>query len=221
MPPLLQKGFPQDFVFLIANQVNFKSDTGHNWRKTLPLNDRKEALNLLNAKIRQPNLIKHCLATEAIMRALARRLGTDVELWGLTGLLHDLDLEQTRNDQREHARIGAEILKKAGFPEEGVSAILAHNGEVLGIERHTPLEHALACAETVTGLIVATALVQAEKKLASVKPDSVIKRMKEKRFAQNVNREIIRECENLGLELDDFIRLSLEAMQGIADELGL
>jgi putative nucleotidyltransferase with HDIG domain len=187
----------------------------------LPLKNRDDALSLLNTKISQPNLIKHCLATEAIMRRLAIRLGEDEHLWGLTGLLHDIDLELTRDDQQRHARVGAEILKQAGFAEVGIQAVLAHNAEVLGIERRTPIEYALACAETVTGLIVTTALVLPDKKLGSVKPKLVIKRMKEKRFAQNVNREIIRECEQLGLELNDFIQLSLEAMQGIAAELGL
>jgi putative nucleotidyltransferase with HDIG domain len=155
------------------------------------------------------------------MRHLAQRLGEDEKLWGLTGLLHDIDLEQTRDDQQQHARVGAEMLRQAGFPEAGIQAVLAHDGEVLGIKRQTPLEHALACAETRTGLIVATALVQPETKLASVKPKSVKKRMQEKRFAQNVNREIIKECEQLGIELADFIQLSLNAMQSIAPLLGL
>jgi putative nucleotidyltransferase with HDIG domain len=187
----------------------------------LSIDNRDGALNLLNRMIQQPNLIKHCLATEAIMRHLARRLGEDEELWGLTGLLHDIDLEQTRGDQTQHARLGAQILEKEGFPQAGVQAVLAHNGEVLGIDRQTPLEHALTCAETVTGLIVATALVYPDKKLASVKTKSVTKRMKEKRFAENVNRDKIRECEKLGLEFADFIQISLEAMQHISEQLGL
>jgi len=171
--------------------------------------------------IRQPNLINHCLATEAIMRHLAQRLGEDEELWGLTGLLHDIDLEQTRDDQTQHARLGAQILEEKGFPHAGVQAVLGHNGEVLGIERKTPLDHALTCAETVTGLIVATALVYPDKKLASVKLKSITKRMKEKRFAESVSRDKIRECEKLGLELADFIQISLGAMQSISQQLGL
>lgn len=184
-------------------------------------NNREEALSLLNSKINQPNLIKHCLATEAIMRALAKRLGKDENLWGITGLLHDIDLEETRDDQTQHARIAAELLRENNFPEEVIQAVLAHNGEVLGIKRQTPFEHALACAETVTGLIVATALVYPDKKLASVKTKSVVKRMKESRFAQNVNREIIKECECLGLEMADFISLSIDAMLNVAPQLGL
>ena len=171
--------------------------------------------------IHSPNLIKHCLATEAIMRHLARALGEDENLWGLTGLLHDIDLEHTRDDQSQHAKLGAKILKEKGFPEAGVKAVLAHNGEILGIERQSILEHALTCAETITGMIVATALIYPDKKLDPVKTKSITKRMKEKRFAENVSRDKIRECEHLGMELPDFIKLSLEAMQQISLQLGL
>ena len=182
---------------------------------------REQALNLLNQHIKTENLRRHCLATEAIMRKLAQRLGKDEELWGLTGLLHDLDLEITRDDQSQHALIAADLLAKESFPPEAIQAIRAHNGEVLGIPRQSDFDHALACAETITGLVVATAMVQPDKKIASVKPKSVKKRMKEKRFAANVNREIIRECEQIGIPLEEFISLSLEAMQEISTDLGL
>lgn len=171
--------------------------------------------------VHSPNLIKHCLATEAIMRRLAKQLGEDEELWGLTGLLHDIDLEHTRDDPNQHAKLGAQILEEKGFPQAGVKAVLAHNGEVLGIEREGMLEHGLTSAETVTGMIVATALIYPDKKLDQVKIKSITKRMKEKRFAENVDRDKIRECEHLGLELPDFIQLSLEAMQQISLQLGL
>ena len=155
------------------------------------------------------------------MRAVAQRLGKDVELWGLTGLLHDIDLEITREDQSKHALVGADLLEKEGFPQEALQAIRAHNGERLGIQRQTEFEHALAASETITGLIVATSLVQPEKKIANVKVKSVTKRMKEKRFAENVNRDIIRECELFGIPVEDFVALSITAMQGIAVDLGL
>jgi len=183
--------------------------------------NREQALTLLKKHIQAENLIKHCLATEAIMRAVARRLAKDEELWGLTGLLHDIDLEITRDDQSKHALVGADMLAREGFPPEALQTIRAHNGERLGIQRQTEFEHALAASETITGLIVATALVQPEKKIANVKVKSVAKRMKEKRFAENVNREIILECEPIGIPLDDFVALSIEAMQGVADDLGL
>jgi putative nucleotidyltransferase with HDIG domain len=183
--------------------------------------DRTRALKLLTIHIRTENLRNHCAATEAIMRKLAQRLGANEDLWGLTGLLHDLDLELTRDDQSKHALVGAEMLQQEGFPNEALQAIRAHNDEALGIRRHNDFEHALACAETITGLIVATALVQPDKKLASVRPKSVKKRLKEKRFAESVNRDIIRECEQIGIPVEDFIALSVEAMQGVAEELGL
>jgi putative nucleotidyltransferase with HDIG domain len=183
--------------------------------------NREQALTLLKKHIQAENLIKHCLATEAIMRKVAQRLGKDEELWGLTGLLHDIDLEITRDDQLKHALVGAEMLAREGFPLEALQTIRAHNGEQLGIQRQTEFEHALAASETITGLIVAAALVQPEKKIASVKVKSVTKRMKEKRFAENVNRDIIRECEPIGIPLDDFVALSIAAMQGIADDLEL
>ena len=194
------------------------TDNGQN-KKTMI--NREQALTLLKKHIQAENLIKHCLATEAIMRKVAERLGKDEELWGLIGLLHDIDLEITRDDQLKHALVGAEMLTREGFPPEALQTIRAHNGERLGIQRQTDFEHALAASETITGLIVATALVQPEKKIASVKVKSVTKRMKEKRFAENVNRDIILECEQIGIPLDDFVALSIAAMQGIADDLGL
>ena len=182
---------------------------------------RDEAYALLCEQVKAENLRKHCLATEAILRALARRLGEDEELWGIVGLVHDLDFEQTADTPAEHTRITCGILAEKGFPEETLQAIREHNAEALGIPRETKLGTALACGETITGLIVATALVYPDKKLASVKPKSVGKRMKKKDFARAVSREIIGECERIGIALDDFIPLCLEAMQGVADDLGL
>ncbi len=182
---------------------------------------RDEALALLREHVKADNLVKHCLAAEAIMRALARRLGKDEDQWGRAGLLHDVDFEQTADAPEEHAKIGAKILEDKGVDPEVVDAILAHNAEGLGLERTTDFHHALACAETITGLIVATALVYPDKKLASVKAKSILKRMKKKDFARAVSREIILECEQIGIPLDEFAALSLEAMQGVAGELGL
>ncbi|MGB9885619.1 MAG: HDIG domain-containing metalloprotein [Moorellales bacterium] len=181
-----------------------------------------EALRkLFEEKVTQENLKKHCLATEAIMRRLARRLGEDEELWAWTGLLHDLDYEETKEEPERHGLETAAWLSALGAAEEMVRAIKAHNAEALGLTRQTALDYGVTCAETITGLIVATALVQPDKKLANVKPKSVRKRMKETAFARNVRRENILLCENLGLKLDEFIGLSLEAMQEIADQLGL
>jgi putative nucleotidyltransferase with HDIG domain len=182
---------------------------------------RDEALELLKKHIKNKNLIKHCIATEAIMKKLAGKFSEDENLWGIAGLIHDIDLELVKGDLEKHAVTAVELLKKYDFPKEGLQAVLAHNGDVLNIQRESNFDYALTCAETITGLIVATALVYPDKKIKSVKPKSVKKRMKEKWFAKNVNRDSIMLCEKIGIPLDEFILLSLEAMSDISEELGL
>ena len=182
---------------------------------------REEALDLLQQYIHQENLLKHCLATEAIMRSLARRLGEDEDLWGIAGLLHDLDYNATKDQMDRHGLVTAEILKERGVCRKVIEAIIAHNAENLGLKRISTFHHALVASECITGLIVATALVYPDKKLASVKPQSIIKRMKQKEFARSVNRDHIRECELLGIPMGEFADLSLAAMRTISDQLGL
>ena len=181
---------------------------------------REEALDSVKANIENGNLIKHMLATEAIMRALARRLGENVEEWGLTGLLHDIDMELTEGDMNTHSRLGADLARELGASETIAHAILCHN-ETHGIPRETKLDKALFCADPLTGLIIAAALVRPDKKLAGVEAKSVRKRFKEKSFAAGVDRQQIAQCSELGLELDEFIELGLEAMKEIAADLGL
>jgi uncharacterized protein len=183
--------------------------------------DREAALALLREHIRNENLIKHSLASETVMKALAARLGEDPEKWGLAGLLHDLDVEEVGQDLTRHTLITEKVLREKGVDEEIVLAVKMHNEIAHGTKRTERFHHALAAGETITGLIIATALVYPDKKLASVKAKSITKRMKEKLFAAGVNRETIMECEKLGLPLDDFAQICLEAMQGIAGELGL
>ncbi len=182
---------------------------------------RQEALALLRQHVKQENLVRHMLATEAIMRALARRLGGDEELWGISGLLHDLDLEIVDNDMNRHARTTVGILQGIGFPQEGLDAILAHNGDVLGIQLRNNFELAMTAAETITGLVVACTLVYPTRKVADVQAASIRKRMKEKRFAANVNRDRILEIEKTGISLDELIDISLQAMRGVAADIGL
>lgn len=160
------------------------------------------------------------LATEAVMRTLARRLDGDEEAWGLTGLLHDIDVELTEGDMSSHSKLGADLVREMGGSEAMAQAILCHN-EAHGVPPQTKLDKALFCADPLTGLITAAALVRPDKKLASVEANSVKKRFKEKSFAAGANREQIAACSELGLELDEFIELGLKAMQGIAKELGL
>ncbi|MCD6385790.1 HDIG domain-containing protein [Candidatus Sumerlaeota bacterium] len=182
---------------------------------------RDEVISLVNEHITNENLRKHCLATEAIMRKVAERLGEDVDDWGLIGLIHDLDYEQTKDDPARHTLVTADILRQKGVPEDYIQAIISHNEAVPGTQRSSPLEHLLAAGDNITGLIVATALVMPDKKLASVKPKSVRKRMKEKAFARAVDRSAILECEQAGIPIDEFIQLCLQAMQEISDQLGL
>lgn len=182
---------------------------------------RDEAYSLLTERVQADNLIKHCLATEVIMRELAPRFDADPELWAVTGLLHDLDFEETRDDPASHGRITAEILATSDLPREALNAILRHNAEPLGLERETTFDYALTCAETITGMLVAAALIRPDKSLATLKPKSVRKRMKSKDFARNVNRDHIMLCEQIDIPLTDFIELSLKATRRISDQLGL
>ncbi len=183
--------------------------------------DRAGALELLTSKTDTDWLVKHCLAAEAVIRAMARRLGRDEELWGLVGLLHDLDFDQTKETPEIHGLRTTQWLEQSGLPAEALQAIRAHNAESLGLQRESELDFALSCSESITGLIVAAALVRPDKKLEGVKPKSIRKRIKEKAFARNVSRDQIRECEKAGVPLDEFIELSLEAMKGVSGEIGL
>ncbi len=181
---------------------------------------REEALKSIKANIENENSIKHMLATEAIMRILARRLGEDEEEWGLTGLLHDIDVELTEGDMHTHSKLGADLAGELGANEAVVHAILCHN-EVHGIPQETKLDKALFCVDPLTGLITAAALVRPDKKLASLEAKSVIKKFKQKGFAAGVNRQQIALCSEIGVEFDQFIELGLAAMKAIADDLGL
>jgi putative nucleotidyltransferase with HDIG domain len=182
--------------------------------------DRREALESIRENVENQNLIKHMLATEAIMRALARRMGEDENAWGLAGLLHDIDVELTEGDMTTHSKLGADLARDMGAGEAIASAILCHN-ETHGIHPRTDMERALFCADPLTGLITAAVLVRPDKKIENLEPKSVRKRFKEKSFAAGASREQIARCSDIGLELDEFIAIGVEAMKGIAAELGL
>jgi putative nucleotidyltransferase with HDIG domain len=179
---------------------------------------REEAIRLIHSHVTNKNLRKHMLATEAVMKTLARHFGEDEEIWGLTGLLHDLDYDQTVNDFPKHGLISAEILEKEDIPEEAIYAIKSHPGH---FPRKSRLDKALYAVDPVTGLIVAAALMHPTKKLKQVDVDFVLRRFKEKRFAAGADRDQIQSCKEMGLSLNDFIGLSLKAMQEIDTELGL
>jgi putative nucleotidyltransferase with HDIG domain len=182
---------------------------------------REKARDHLYRFVKNPKMIYHSLASEAVMRALARRLGRDEEKWGLAGLMHDIDVEVTQADPKIHSLKAGELLAEFDLEEDILDAIMMHNEMATGKEREMEFQHALAAGETITGLIYATALVYPDKKINSVKPKSIVKRMKEKAFAASVSREIIMECETIGLPLQEFVEISLDAMKEIGDEIGL
>ena len=182
--------------------------------------NREEVLNSIKDNVENENLVKHMLATEAIMRVLARHFGEDEVEWGLTGLIHDIDVELTGGDMSSHSKLGADLAREMGASEAITHAVLCHN-ERHGVPLETKLDKALFCVDPLTGLITAAALVRPDKKLAGVEAKSVRKKFKEKSFAAGANREHISRCSEIGIELDEFIELGLKAMQGIADDLGL
>lgn len=181
---------------------------------------REESIALLKQYIKNDKMFAHSLASEAVMRAVAKRLGEDEQEWGTAGLLHDIDVEVTNADMKTHGLVAVEILNKNSYKPEIIEAIKMHNEEAAGLQRTEKFHHALAACETITGLIFATALVYPDKKLSSVKSRSITKRMKEKIFAASVKRENIMECEKIGIQLDEFAEISLRAMQEISSELG-
>lgn len=180
---------------------------------------RDNALKLLNQHVKSIAMIKHSLASEAVLRAIAQKLKKDQDEWGMSGLLHDIDVELTNADPYKHGPYSVGMLDGLLSPE-AIDAIVMHNEIATGKERTTVFQHALAAGETITGLIMATAMVYPDKKLASVKTKSITKRMKEKAFAASVKRENILECELIGIPIDEFAELALGAMQEISDELG-
>jgi putative nucleotidyltransferase with HDIG domain len=181
----------------------------------------EEAHALMEEFLEAESMRKHCLASEAIMRALAPRFDADPDMWGLVGLLHDLDYNDTRDHMERHALVTEQVLMEKGVDPQIAEAIKYHNAENLGLTRQNPIHFALTAAETITGMISATTLVYPDKKIASVAPKSVKKRMKAKEFARSVNRDHILLCEKIGISLDEFISISLQAMGEISDRLGL
>ncbi|WP_217447681.1 HD domain-containing protein [Maribellus comscasis] len=181
---------------------------------------RAEAIQLLEENISAENMWKHCLASEAVLRAMAKKLNRNVDEWGIAGLLHDIDVEITKADPYTHGPYAEKILK-GKISDEMLDAIVMHNEVATGKERTTEFQHALAAGETITGLVTATTLVYPDKKIAGVKPKSVTKRMKQKAFAASVKRENILECEKIGIPLNEFAELAVNAMKDISSELGL
>ncbi|ONI40357.1 phosphohydrolase [Candidatus Epulonipiscium fishelsonii] len=187
-----------------------------------------KAKDLLEKCLQTENLIKHSYAVEAVMRALAQRLEPAKEDdWALAGLLHDIDIDildyKNKSEQKKyHGLRSAEIVAENDLGNEYVwQAIKSHNGEVNGTPRTSIIDKALYAVDPITGFITAIALIYPDKKLSSVKVKSITKRMKEKAFAAGANREAMMSIEELGIPFAEFAKLSLEAMTGISDKLGL
>ncbi|MDD3646950.1 MAG: HD domain-containing protein [Candidatus Dojkabacteria bacterium] len=188
---------------------------------------RDQSAALLDKHVTTDWIKLHSRETEVIMQALAEKFGEDQDLWGLTGLLHDLDMDKVDvNEPKDHGKITSELLKEEfgdDLPGEMIHAIQAHceNLGYLEVKRESKLDFALAAAENISGFLVACALVMPDKKLASVKPDSVIKKLKKKDFARKVNRDFIYDIDKTGLSLEEFVELALKAVSGIGKEIGL
>jgi putative nucleotidyltransferase with HDIG domain len=182
--------------------------------------DRNQAWGLLCEYTQSESLRKHMLAVEACMRAYARKFGEDENQWGITGLLHDFDYEKYPTPA-EHPFVGNKILEERGYPEDVRRAILSH-ADYSGVKRESRMEKTLYACDEIAGFITASALVKPNKSLAEVEAKSVRKKMKDKAFARSVNRDdIINGAADLGVDLEEHIAFCIEAMKGIAGELGL
>jgi len=186
-----------------------------------------QAQDLLNKYISDNTTRLHLRETEVFMRALAKKFNEDEEKWGIIGLLHDIDWDLTKNNQSEHCIKLQEILKEVGGSDFLIETIVSHGygheiiPQLTQKQRSTKIQFCLAAAETLTGLIIASALVRPEKKLSIVSLHSLKSRFKDKKFAAKCNRNIILECEKADIGLDEFLQIGLSSLQGIADELGL
>jgi len=180
---------------------------------------REEALALVRGRLGDGPTTAHCLACEACMRALAVRFGEDPDLWGLAGLVHDVDLDVCSGDLARHALAGAEILRAEGAPEPVVDAVLGHNDKA---PRASRMSKALWVVDPTTGFITAAALIRPSRSTSDLQVASVRKKMKDKRFAAAVRREQIAACEaELGLGIEEFLAICLRAMDGVRDAIGL
>ena len=180
--------------------------------------NKEEAWKLVCDNVKNKALRKHMIAVAAVMKIIAEKYGDDQEKWELAGLLHDLDYDSTIEDFDRHGFVAAEILAETDVTEDVIYAIKSHTGQV---PRKSLMDKVLYAADPITGLIVAAALVTPDKKLSSLKPKNILNRFKEKHFAKGANREQIKTCEEFDLSLENFIELSLKAMQNKASELGL
>ena len=181
---------------------------------------REEAFELVKKNVKKRNIFYHILAVEAIMKSLAKHFGEDEYLWGLTGLLHDIDYEKTESTPEKHAVLAAEILKELA-PKEVIRAIKAHNCQYTQIKPESEMEKALIACDAVSGLLVACALVMPSRKLADVKVKTVVKKFKAKDFARGVDRNRLLFCEEIGLPREKFFEIALNGLKNVSSEISL
>jgi len=181
---------------------------------------REEALSLVKENVSKRNIVYHMISVEAVMRGLASHFGEDENLWGLTGLIHDIDYEKIGDAWEKHGVLAGEILKGM-VSDDVLRAIKSHNFERTGVLPESRMEKALICCDAISGLLVACALVMPSKKLAEVKAKTVKKKFKDKDFARGADRERILFCEKLGVPKEKFFEIALEGLKNYAEEIGL
>jgi putative nucleotidyltransferase with HDIG domain len=181
---------------------------------------RNEALSLIKKNVSKRNVVYHMLAVEAIMRNVAKHFGENEEIWGLIGLLHDIDYEKTEATPEKHSLLAEEILKGL-VPDEIIKSIKTHNFKYTGITPESLMEKALIASDAISGLLVACALVMPSKKLADVKVETIVKKFKDKDFARGAERERILLCEEIGIPREKFFEIALNGLKTIAKEIGL
>jgi putative nucleotidyltransferase with HDIG domain len=181
---------------------------------------RNEALSLVKKHVSKRNVVYHMLAVEAIMRSVAKHFGENEEVWGLVGLLHDVDYEKTEANPERHSLLAAEILKDL-VPEDVVRAVKAHNFRHTGVMPETRMEKALIASDAISGLLVACALVMPSKKLADVKVESIAKKFRDKDFARGAERDRILVCEEIEIPREKFFEIALNGLKSVASEIGL
>lgn len=182
--------------------------------------EKKKAREMVRDKIDTGNLRKHMYAVSGIMKKLAKELDKDQEKWSKVGLLHDIDYEETKDNHEEHALKSAQMLEEK-LPEDALRAIKAHNHKHTGIEPDSDMANALIAADAISGLIVATALVMPNSKIEEARVESVLKKFDDASFAKNIDRDRVMYCEKIGMDKEEFIEISLDALKGINDKLGL
>jgi uncharacterized protein len=186
----------------------------------------QQTQELVNKYITNPITKLHLRETEVFMRALAKHFNEDEERWGIIGLLHDIDWDLTKANPTEHCIRCQEILKEVGASEFLIETIISHGyvnemiPQLKEKQRTTTIQHCLVAAETLTGLIVASALMTSDKKLSGLSLESLKKKFKNKKFAERCDRDLILECEKAGIPLDEFLQIGLSSLQSIASELG-